>query len=434
MSRSLLVLAFAVCLALPVSADSGISVDKPNKALAELKRAAQVDELPVVPRPQALAVNQHYWVVVKAASRAERSAIASAGLAIEEEHSDRVAGTAHIKTIAKLQALGYKILFQESLAKWTQEFPPQDQTYHNYDRMKAALDALAAVNPKLVSLFSIGKGWQGRDIWAARFNTTESGTEPSRKPGAFIVGDHHAREHLSVEMPIKIAEYLAAHKDDPAVRKLLETRDIYIVPMLNPDGAEYDISTGDYKWHRKNMRVNADNDFGVDLNRNCDFIFGGEGSSDETYSETYHGPSAFSEPETQALKAFLDARPNIRTLNSFHSYAGLVMYPWGGKDGPVEDGQDLKAFQTMAAAMAQLTGLQAEQSNGMYIATGDCADWAYAAHKIFAFTTELDGGTFYPGAGEIEKEAPGEIQAALYMIEYSDDPHRAAAASFTAAR
>jgi hypothetical protein len=88
----------------------------------------------------------------------------------------------------------------------------------------------------------------------------------------------------------------------------------------------------------------------------------------------------------------------------------------------------------MTAAMAKMAGLRPEQSNEMYIATGDCADWAYAAHRIFAFTTELDGGSFYPGAAEIDKEAPGEIQAALYMIEYSDDPHRAAGAGFTAAR
>jgi carboxypeptidase T len=427
MPRSLAALAFAACLAFPASAD-------PGPAMTELKGAAKVDELPSVADAKAAAVDQRYWVVVKAASRAERTAIATAGMAIEEERSDSVAGTVHIKTLQKLKDLGYEVLSQESLTKKLRDFPSADKTYHNYDRMKAALDALVKADPKLVSIFSIGKSWQGRDIWAARFNTTESGTQASTKPGAFIVGDHHAREHLSVEMPIKIAEYLAAHKDDAAVRKLLETRDIYIVPMLNPDGAGYDISTGQYKMHRKNMRVNGDNDFGVDLNRNCDFLFGGEGSSGDTYDDTYHGPSAFSEPETQALKAFLDARPNIRTLNSFHSYAGLVMYPWGGKDGNVDDTEDAKAFEAMAGAMAQMTGLQAEESNAMYIATGDCADWAYAAHKIFAFTTELNGNSFYPGAAEIDKEAPGEIQAALYMIDYSDDPHRASAASVTVAK
>ncbi|MCX5796047.1 MAG: M14 family metallopeptidase [Elusimicrobia bacterium] len=433
MPRLLLAVAFALCAAQPAFADPGIRSDESNKSLTELKGQAQVDELPAVQEPSGAAVEQRYWVVVKVASRSDRTAVATAGMAIEEIRPDRVAGTAHIKTIQALQAAGYVIMFQQSLVQWSKDFPAQDKAYHNYDRMKAALDAVAKSSPKLASVFSIGKGWQGRDIWALRFNTTESGTKPSKKPGALFVGDHHAREHLSVEMPIKIAEYLAAHQSDAAVKKLLDSRDVYVVPMLNPDGAEYDISTGQYKWHRKNMRVNSDKEIGVDLNRNCDFIFGGAGSSGSTYSDTYHGPSAFSEPETKALRDFLDSRPNVRTLNTFHSYSDLIMYPWGGKDGPVDDAADLKAFQAMAGAMGKMMGFGVEQSNEMYVATGDCADWAYDKHKIFAFTTELGGGSFYPGAAEIATEAPGQIQAALYMVEYSDDPHRASSA-FTAAK
>jgi len=428
MLRMPLVLAALVFLSYPaVGAGPAPSPDDSKRPLNQLKQQAKADELPDVAAPAGAPVAQRFWVTVRAKSRADRTAISGAGMAIEEFSSDRVSGTAHINTIRELQKLGYEVLFQTDLAKWIRDFPAQDKAYHNYDRMKAAIDALAKSNPKLVSVFSIGKGWQGRDIWAVRFNTTQSGTQASKKPGALLVGNHHAREHLSVEIPIRIAEYLSAKKDDPAVRKLLDSRDIYVVPMLNPDGAEYDISTGRYQMHRKNMRVNPDKELGVDLNRNCDFLFGGEGSSGSTYSDTYHGPSAFSEPETKALKTFLDSRPNVTTLNSFHSYGSLIMYPWGGKDGALEDAADLKAFKTMAEAMARMTGFTAEQSNEMYVATGDCADWAYAAHKVFAFTTELGGGGFYPRPSEIDKEAPGQIQAALYIIDLSDDPHRAKA-------
>ncbi|MDD5629097.1 MAG: M14 family zinc carboxypeptidase, partial [Elusimicrobia bacterium] len=248
MPRLLLSLAFAAGLAAPAAAAEG---DRPHRALNELKSAARAEELPDVKAPEGAAVEQRYWVVIKAGSRDQRTAILEAGMSIEEIRPDRVAGTAHIKTIQALQAAGYEVMFKESLVKWAKDFPAQDKAYHNLDRMKAALDSLAGANPKLVSVFTIGKGWQGRDIWALRFNSTESGTKPSKKPGALFVGNHHAREHLSVEMPIKIAEYLAARKDDAAVKKLLDSRDIYVVPMLNPDGAEYDISTGQYKWHRK---------------------------------------------------------------------------------------------------------------------------------------------------------------------------------------
>ncbi|MBI5239930.1 MAG: zinc carboxypeptidase [Elusimicrobia bacterium] len=426
MPRILFALAFAFCAAAPAAADPGIRSDESNQSLSRLKEQAKADELPKVDEPAGAAVEQRYWVVIKAGTRQQRTAIATAGMAIEEVKSDRVSGTAHIKTIQALQAAGFEVLFKENLVKWSKDFPPQDKAYHDFARMKAALDAVVKASPRVASLFSIGKSWQGREIWALRFNTTESGTKPSRKPGAVFVSDHHAREHLSVEMLIKIAEHLSARREDPAVKRLLDARDIYVIPMLNPDGAEYDISTGQYKWHRKNMRVNPDQELGVDLNRNYDFLFGGEGSSDQTYSDTYHGPSAFSEPETKVFKDFLDSRPNVRTLNSLHSYGALIMYPWGGKDAPIDDAADLKAFQAMAGAMARMTGFGAQQSNEMYVATGDCTDWAYDAHKIFAFTTELGGRGFYPGAAEIDKEAPGQVQAALYMIEYSDDPRRAA--------
>jgi len=113
-------------------------------------------------------------------------------------------------------------------------------------------------------------------------------------------------------------------------------------------------------------------------------------------------------------------------LNSFHSYGALILYPWGGKDTAIDDAADLKAFKALAAAISKMTGFEAQQSNEMYVATGDCADWAYAAHKIFAFTTELGGNGFYPGAAEIDKEASGQIQAALYLLQYADDPRRTA--------
>jgi len=424
MPRIVLALLFAACAALPALAEPGIRSDESNQSLGQLKKEAKADELPKVDAPVGAAVEQRYWVIIKAASREQRTAIATAGMAIEEIKGDRVAGTAHIKTIQALQAAGYEVVFKQNLIQWAKDFPAQDKAYHDYARMKSALDAVAKANPRLASLFSIGKGWQGREIWALRFNTTESGTKPSKKPGALFVGAHHAREHLSVEMPLKIAQHLAAKKDDPAVKKLLETRDIYVVPMLNPDGAEYDISTGQYKWHRKNMRANPDGELGVDLNRNCGFLWGGEGASGSTYSDTYRGPSVFSEPETSALKAFVDSRPNITTFNSFHSYGGLIMYPWGGKDALVEDAVDRKAFQVMAGAMAKMTGFQAQQSSDMYVATGDTCDWAYDAAGIFAFTTELEGSGFYPGAAIIEKAVTKNIKAALVMMDYTANPHK----------
>ena len=144
---------------------------------------------------------------------------------------------------------------------------------------------------------------QGRDIWALRLCADAKGDAQSKLPGAFFVGEHHAREHLSNEVPLALAGKLVDGRNDPEIKGLLATRDIVIIPTLNADGAEYDVEGDKYHMHRKNMRDNGDGSFGVDLNRNYGFGWGGGGASTDPNDETYRGASAFSEPETQAVKA-----------------------------------------------------------------------------------------------------------------------------------
>ncbi|TPW19078.1 MAG: cpt [Elusimicrobia bacterium] len=122
------------------------------------------------------------------------------------------------------------------------------------------------------------------------------------------------------------------------------------------------------------MRKNADGSTGVDLNRNYDFRFGGEGASDSPGSDTYHGPSAFSEPESRAVRDFVNALPNLKMMVSYHTFSELILYPWGGVDEPIPDTRALTAFKAMAAKMAQWTGYRPQQSSDLYVATGDTCD------------------------------------------------------------
>ncbi len=225
-------------------------------------------------------------------------------------------------------------------------------------------------------------------------------------------------------MPLLLVAYLLDHRNDADVKKYISTLDIYIIPMLNPDGAEYDIKTGSYKWQRKNMRVNSDKSIGVDLNRNYDSWFGGQGTSHYPSADTYCGPSAFSEPESLAIKNFVGARKNLKTMNSYHSYAGTIMYPYGGNDGPLPNAKDNQAVINIAGKMAAACGYEPQKSSDMYVATGDTCDWAYDAAGIFAFTTELEGSGFYPGAAIIEKAVTKNIKAALVMMDYTANPHK----------
>lgn len=382
-----------------------------------------------------------FWVQVKAADKHERSKIADAGVSIEAVRSDSVWGFADDAALASLKQQKLRVLSRqdallgrthEEMSDVRRDFPSADARYHNYAEMLAELRALQAKFPALTSLVSIGKSVEGRDLWAFHINSTPEShvTNRSNKPGAIYMGTHHAREHLSTEMPLMLIAHLLNQQADPAIANLLATRDIWVIPMVNPDGVEYDISTGSYKMWRKNRRNNGDGSFGVDLNRNYGFKWGTGGSSTSTSSDTYMGTVPFSEPETQAIRDFVVSQPNAKILLSFHTFSELVLYPWGHSNDPIGNERDRLTFEKMAKTMAGWNGYKPEQSSDLYIASGDTTDWAYGERGIFAFTFELTpksifSGGFYPGAGVIDRVFAANLRPVLYLLDLADDPHRA---------
>ena len=429
---SLALILSALCAAAAFAAKSG---DTPAfMRLLEQPSAGQIRDLRL-PEPElditaisALQSDDRYWVTVQARDKYARTALVEAGMDIVEIIGGKTLGFARKAALDLLAKKGFiietRVTIYEYAKQHLKDFPSADSVYHNYKETYELLQTLAAKNPDLASLFSAGKTIEGRDIWCLRLNTTEKGEAPSSKPGAFYVGNHHAREHLSNEVALGLAVYLLDHRSEPEIKKYLDTLDIYIMPMLNADGAEYDIQTGQYRWHRKNTRVNPDNSIGVDLNRNYDSLWCQAGSSHYPGADTYCGPSAFSEPETQAVRKFVTARKNLHTLMSYHSYASLVLYPWAGKATPLENANDRKVFELMARSMTGFTGYKPQQSSDLYVATGDTTDWAYATAGIFAFTTELEGNSFYPGAAIIQKAVANNVKAAIYMLSVADNPYK----------
>jgi carboxypeptidase T len=219
------------------------------------------------------------------------------------------------------------------------------------------------------------------------------------------------------------------NQDLRAVRALLESRDIWIVPMVNPDGVEWDIASNRYRNWRKNRRNNGNGTYGVDLNRNYGFRWGTGGSSRDPASDVYMGTEPFSEPETRVIRDFVRARSNAKTLLTFHTFSELILYPWGHTHQRLGNERDRAVFETMAQTMSQWNGYRPQSASDLYIASGDTVDWAYGELGIFAFTFELspkslwDGG-FYPGAGVIDRVFEANIQPCLYLIEVADDPYR----------
>ncbi|WP_347359563.1 M14 family metallopeptidase [Bdellovibrio sp.] len=391
---------------------------------------AAVAAMAILPIQNAQSVDTNqYWMKIRAEDKFQRSLIANTGATIETTREDYVIAVGSLEEKKAIEELGLlEVSFPLTEAM---DFPAKDAAFHNYAEMTDKLRTLTQQHSSISQMNSIGKSLEGRDIWAVRISGDLANADTL--PAAIFMGGHHAREHLSIEMPIYYIEYLLTEyaNGNPRIQRLVNGRDLHFVPMVNPDGAEYDISTGSYKSWRKNRRQNGNGTYGVDLNRNYGYGWGGGGASTSPNSDTYRGPSAFSEPETQAIKKYVETHENITSLLSFHTYSQLILYPWGHQYEGISNTRDKQVHEVMAKKMAEWNGYRPQQSSELYIASGDTTDWSYGEHKIISFTFELDpansgwgGGGFYPGAQIIPEVQRKNLEPVLYMIEYADNPYR----------
>lgn len=373
-------------------------------------------------------VETRYWMKVQAKDKFERTMIGNVGASIETTMDGYVIAIGNAEHLAAYRKMGR--LQASYVLTDPRDFPAKDSNFHNYDELRTDLRALAARFPHIARFDSIGRSVEGRDLFRLRISGQLENAD--QLPAVAFMGGHHAREHVSIEMPLLLAKHLLEnYANDPTIRRLVDSRDIHIIPMVNPDGAEFDVADGSYAFWRKNRnQANGPSTVGVDLNRNYGFQWGTGGSSTSPSSDVYMGPTPFSEPETQAIKSFVDRQSNITVLLSFHTYSELILYPWGHTYSSIPNAQDLAVFEKMAKTMSAWNGYTPQQASDLYIASGDTTDWAYGTHKIFAFTFELDpkggfgNGGFYPGQATIPVVFRKNLQPCLYMLEYADNPYR----------
>ena len=215
------------------------------------------------------------------------------------------------------------------------DFPAADSGYHTYAEMVAEIKAAQADHPDIVKLSSIGKSYQGRDLWVAKVSDNVATDET--EPEVMFDGLHHAREHLSLEQTLAILRWLTdGYGTDARVTSIVNSREIWIVFAVNPDGAEYDLTGSPYRSWRKNRQPNAGTtSVGTDLNRNYGYRWGCCGGSSGTKSAlTYRGPSAFSTPEASAIRDFMASRriggrQQIGLAITFHSAGEEILWPYG---------------------------------------------------------------------------------------------------------
>jgi carboxypeptidase T len=302
-----------------------------------------------------------------------------------------------------------------------------DAGYHTYASTLAAMRTVSDTHPGIVTLFDIGDGWETlpsgghRHLWAARV----AGHPGQGKPAVLFMAAIHAREIATPEVALALLSLLAdGYGADPLITYLVNERETWIVPMVNPDG--HIRAEAGAMW-RKNV-----NPFGciyasligADLNRNFDDHWGWPGGSSYGCDETYWGQGPFSEPEDQAIRALVEApsHASFSSVISYHAYGDQVLYPWGYTDTLPVDGGLMAA---MAAKIASYSGYFAGQSStGLYYTSGDTCDWTWGAHGIPCFTVEM-GSDFMPPysavAGLWDENRPG----ALYTLNIADQNARA---------
>jgi carboxypeptidase T len=360
-----------------------------------------------------------------------------------DEHSVWVSGRAD--QAARLKRLGYDITPADAVPDRSQgddlrlyDFPSADSRYHNYAEMNAEIDARIAAYPGIMSKRVIGKSYQGRDIVAVKISDNVATDEA--EPEVLFTHHQHAREHLTVEMALYLIRELGAgYGSDSRVTNMVNGREIWIVPDLNPDGGEYDIATGSYRSWRKNRQPNSGSTaVGTDLNRNWNYRWGCcGGSSGTASSETYRGSGPESAPEVKVVADFVRSRvvggvQQIKAGIDFHTYSELVLWPFGYTTADTTTGMtadDRNAFAAIGQKMAASNGYTPEQSSDLYITDGSIDDWLWGNQKIFAYTFEMypsssSGGGFYPPDEVVERETSRNRDAVLQLLENADCMYR----------
>jgi carboxypeptidase T len=300
--------------------------------------------------------------------------------------------------------------------------------FYTYQEIIRDLDSMYARYPNIITQKQvIGTSHLGRSIYGVKISDNPNVNE--NEPGVGFDALVHAREPQSMATLMYFMWYLLENYGvNPEVTYLVNNRQIFCVPVFNPDGYEKNRTTnpsGGGMW-RKNRRNNSEVD-GVDLNRNFSYMWGydNNGSSPTPSSETYRGPSAFSEPESQAVRDWIIGK-NIGTYFNMHSYQDAILYPWGYINALTPDSETYIEFASDMCALNNYVYGNSSQILG-YASNGSVRDWLYGEQttkgKIYGYTIEIGnaGDNFWPPQSRIFPIAQQNLKSNLYQCQVAGD-------------
>jgi hypothetical protein len=340
--------------------------------------------------------------------------------------ADIVADDADFKALADA-GLNPQIVHEDLIGFYQSRYPLTTTMggFRTLSECIAYMDTLHEMYPDLTSARdSIGYTYEGRPIWMMKISDNPDQDED--EPEFFVNGLIHAREPMGMECCLRFMDYLLSnYGTDSSVTWLVNNREFYFVPIINADGYEYNRQTnpnGGGMW-RKNR-----NGLGIDLNRNWGYMWGydNNGSSPNSWDETYRGTGPFSEPETQSLREFIDSR-HFKLIMNFHTYGNDFLYSWGYADIYTPDDP---LFREIAdSATADNGYIYGTAWEALYNTNGDCNDWQYGEQtekpKILGFVMEVgsDFDGFWPNPSRIPTLWDDVLPSLLFLSRIADNPY-----------
>jgi carboxypeptidase T len=342
---------------------------------------------------------------------------------------------------------------------------PIDETYdggyHTVVAQYAHLDKVAADHPGLAATVTYGASYlktrnraTGYDLRAICLTHRRPGdcapTPDSAKPRFLLMTQIHAREIVTGDIAWRFIDHLASgYGTDAAVTALLNSTEVWVVPVVNPDGVDAVQQGGNRPYlQRKNLDAASgsrcsnppasQDQTGVDLNRNTGTHWDTTGVNADPCAPQYPGRAGNSEPETTAIESlfralFADRRgpadgdPAPATTRgamiTMHSYAAMNLFPWGwtnthtANDGPL---------RRIAEKMSAYNGYRYGQPGEiLYNASGTSDDWAYGELGIASFTIEAEScGSFTPPHSCTARDYAKNLPALMYVASIAKAPYQ----------
>ena len=280
-------------------------------------------------------------------------------------------------------------------------------SYRTTSQVFSDLVSYATTYPSITRLDTLAFTYEGRPVMVLRI--TDNPDMDEGEPAVLVTGLHHAREWPTVEITMfAIDTLLRGYGSDPQITDFVNNLDIYVIPLVNPDGYHYSHDLGNTMW-RKNRRYFSEfGTYGVDDNRNYAGAANGDprgenctptpGTTNNPSDDVYCGPYGFSESEIAAIGEFVRSHPNLVAVVNYHTYTGAVLYPWGYTTADPPDATYLYAIaDSMASQMVTENGnpYEAFQAPDIgYTASADSDDWEYgysiyvSGYPMVAFTVE----------------------------------------------